>query len=849
VAAIVKTQPGETLEAEPPQPDALTHTWSPPPGFLGQLRTVQNGPVVTRLMITIFIFFLIGGLEAVFMRTQLAVPENTFLPPDTYNQLFTMHGSTMIFLFAVPMMEAFAEFLLPMLTGARELPFPRMTAFLYWVLLFGGVMFMASFLVGALPAVGWFAYTPLSNSFFSPGLGVDFWLLGLDVAQIAALGDAFEIIVGILKMRAPGMSIARMPLYLWSVLVMGFMMIFGFTPLLVCTLMLQLDRHWGTAFFDPSNGGDPLLWQHLFWIFGHPDVYIMFTPATGMVSMIVATFTGRPVVGPVLVATSMVSTAFIAFGLWVHHMFAVGLAPLAMSFFTAASLVIAIPNGIQVFAWIATLWAGRPVLKTPLVFVISFIAIFVLGGLSGVMIAVVPFDWQVHDTYFLVAHFHYVLIGGVLFPAFAGLYYWLPKLTGRMLDERLGMLNCGVMFVGFNLTFFPMHLSGFLGMPRRVYTYPAGLGWELPNLLSTIGAYILGVGVLLFMINFLWCVVLRRGQSAGVNPWGAGTLDWATPTPPPHEGYRVIPIIRSRTPLWDQERLDEGDPRTVALVHALERAPTHWRATLVTTAVEAIPEGIVRLAGPSIWPLVTAALIAVIFGAELYNVHLLAIVGLLGMIGALVVWMWPEKIEREFRLAGEGPTLHGLPVYLTGPHAPGWWGMLLIVLTLTVASATLIFSYYYLRAGSNVWPPQDVAPPGLVPPLAGLAVLLAGAACAWGAHRAIRRDQQGRVLVALTGSVLLGGLFLAVQGLDYLQSDARMQGLAYGSIFYTLAGLHTTYMVMGLLITAVTLLWAWLGYFNRWRHLAVENTAHFWYFVTVHWLVLIGVLYVSPYVL
>ncbi len=476
--------PAEAPAAASAHEDALKRVWTDPTGRFGWTANVQNGPIVKRFMTTVMVFFLLGGVQALLMRSQLAQPHNGLLSAELYNQLFTMHGSTMMFLFAVPMMEAFAEFLLPAMIGARELPFPRLTAFLYWTLLFGGVLLYAAFAFG-LPDSGWFAYPPLSGAAFSPSLGIDFWLLGLDVAQIAAIGDAFEIIVGTLKTRAPGMSLPDLPLYLWSTLVMGFAMIFGFTPLFVCTLMLQLDRHWATHFFDPSAGGNPLPWQHLFWIFGHPEVYIMFLPASGIISMIVITFARRPMVGHTFIVQAMIATAFLSFGLWVHHMFATGAIPLlAMSFFTAASITIAIPSGVQVFAWIATLWGSRPRLSTPMLWVIGFIITFVLGGISGVSLAVVPFDWQAHDTYYVVAHFHYVLIGSLLFSTFAGFYYWLPKLTGRLLSERIGQWHFWVMLVGFNLTFFPMHISGLLGMPRRVYTYEPGLGLETPNLVD-----------------------------------------------------------------------------------------------------------------------------------------------------------------------------------------------------------------------------------------------------------------------------------------------------------------------------------------------------------------------------
>ena len=844
-------KPAPSAEPPPHEEDALKRIWTDPTGRFGWTANVQNGPIVERFMLTVFAFFLLGGLEALVMRAQLATPGNGLLTPDVYNQVFTMHGSTMMFLFAVPMMEAFAEFLLPVMVGARELPFPRMTAFLYWTLLFGGLMFNAAFLFHSLPDSGWFSYTPLSSVPYSTSLGIDFWNLGLDVAQIAAIGDAFEIIVGILKTRAPGMSLRNMPVYLWSVLVMGFSMIFGFTPLFVCTLMLNLDRHWGTHFFDPNACGNPLLWQHLFWIFGHPEVYIMFIPATGVISMIVPTFARRPLVGHTLIVLAMVATGFLSFGLWVHHMFATGgVAPLAMSFFTAASMTIAIPSAVQIFAWIATLWGTRPRLTTPMLYALGFIITFVLGGISGVTLASVPWDWQVSDTYFVVAHFHYVLIGSLVFGMFAGLYYWLPKLTNRMFSESLGKWNFWITLIGFNLTFFPMHFSGLLGMPRRVYTYAPGLGLDTPNLLSTLGAYVLGFGVLLFLVNFVRSVLLGRGREAGENPWDAGSLDWATPTPPPDEGYRVIPIVHSREPLWDQARLDEGDPETVRLVHALEQSPTQYRATLITSVAQAIPEGVVRMADASRLPLVASLGLTLVFAGELVSIHAVAILGLVVMLAAIWLWLWPPAVEREFRLGDKGgPTVHGLPVYHAGTRAPGWWGMLLVLLTLAVGSACCIFSYLYIRAGAAEWPPPGIAPPDLGLPIARTVVLALSAAPVWWALASVRRDHQLRLQIGLALSALLGVAFLAMLVAEIGQWDPNLQGHAYGSAFYLLQGIQLVLVVLGLLISLFAQAQAWMGYFNRWRYLAVQNLANFWTFAVVHWLVVAAVLYASPYLL
>src|SRR5690554_1095603 len=587
--------------AQPPEPldplensarlEELHRIWGNQPGITGQLKAVNHSTVAMRFIITGFAFLLVGGVLGMFIRLQLAWFDSQVLDPDRYNQFVTMHGTTMMFLFAVPVMEGFAMYLLPKMLGARDLPFPRLSAFGWWCYLFGGLFLYSSLLFDAAPDGGWFMYVPLTDATFSPGKGPDFWLIGVTFAEIAAVTGAVDLIVAVLLTRAPGMDIRRMPLFAWAILVTAFMIALGFPPLILASLLLELQRAFSFVFFDPALGGDPLLWQHLFWLFGHPEVYIIFLPAAGVVSMVVPTFARRPVAGYAWIVLALVSTGFLSFGLWVHHMFAVGIPLLALAFFSAASMAVAIPTSIQVFAWIATLWSGRPWLRLPMLHVLGFFVVFVLGGLTGVMLAFVPFDWQAHDTHFVVAHLHYVLIGGMMFPLFAGLYYWAPFITGKPLSERMGKWACALMFIGVNVTFFPMHVSGLLGMPRRVWTYTDGYGLESFNLLSTIGAFVFALGVLIVLIDLL--LHFRPAGKVDANPWNAGTLEWL-----PQDNYaiRSIPYVTGRDPLWDNPALRE---EVDAGAHYLPGVTTSYRETIVTSAIDAKPQYLLRLPGPS----------------------------------------------------------------------------------------------------------------------------------------------------------------------------------------------------------------------------------------------------------
>jgi cytochrome c oxidase subunit 1 len=608
----------------------LERTWSTPPGILGWLSTTDHRAIGRRYIATAFGFFVFGGLLAALMRVQLAVPENRFLGPDLYNQVFTMHGTVMMFLFAVPVMEAMAIYLVPLMVGTRNIAFPRLTAYSYFVYLFGGLMLVAAMLVNSAPDAGWFAYVPLSGPDYSPGKRSDFWAQLVSFTEVAALAVAVSIVTTVFKLRAPGMSLNRIPLFVWAMLVMALMVIFAMPAVVTASVFLLLDRLVGTHFFNPAEGGDALLWQHLFWFFGHPEVYIIFVPALGMVSAIIATFTSRPIFGYTAMVLSLVATGFIGFGLWVHHMFATGLPQLGLTYFTAASMIIAIPSGVQIFCWIASLWRGRLRFTTPMLFVLGFIVIFVFGGLSGVTLASVPFDLQVHDTYYVVAHFHYVLLGGAVFPLIGGIYFWFPKMTGRMMDERLGAASFWTLFVGFNVTFFPMHILGFQGMPRRVYTYLDGMGWGPLNMVATAGALMLMAGGALFLFNAARSYL--HGAVAPDDPWQGETLEWLTTSPPPPYNFVHIPIVEGRHATWDRS---ENGPVVAGL-------RSDCREVLVTDVMDAEPVHAYELPQPTIWPFACAVVTSAFFVGSVFSAWALP-VSIVPLAITLIGWFWPKR--------------------------------------------------------------------------------------------------------------------------------------------------------------------------------------------------------------
>ncbi|WP_294393954.1 cbb3-type cytochrome c oxidase subunit I [uncultured Sphingomonas sp.] len=772
------------------QEERLRKAWAAPTGWIGRWSDTNNNRVGVWYVLTAFAFMLFAGVLALIMRTQLAVPDNHLVGASTFNQLFTLHGTAMMFLFAVPMFEAVSIVLLPQLLGARDLPFPRLSAFGYWSFLIGGVFVLGSIFFDAAPDGGWFMYPPLTTRTDLSGLGADIWMLGLSFIEVSSVAAAVELIVGVLKCRPPGMRLNLMPLYAWYILVVAVMILFAFPPLIAGDVLFEMERLLGWPFFDAGRGGDPLLWQHLFWIFGHPEVYVIFLPSIALFAMLIPTFAQRHLLGYPYIVLAAVGTAFLSFGLWVHHMFATGLPKISLAFFSAASQAVVIPTGVQIFAFIATLAAGRVVFSTPLLFATGSLAIFIVGGLTGVMVAIVPFDWQAHDTYFVVAHLHYVLIGGTLMPLFAGLYYYWPLVTAKTLSDRLGRIAFWLLFAGANLAFFPMHLSGLMGMPRRVFTYPAELGLGGLNLASTLGAFLFAGGVLVIVVDMALSPTRPKARR---NPWNAGTLEWLALPEDEDWGIRSIPLIETRYPIWDQrdfvQKVDEGR-------FFLPDAEEGRRETIITSVLDARPVAVIRLGTPSWLPMAAAVAVGGVFILTTYHLYWTALASGLVALGVILRWMWAtaEIPEKPCKPIGHGLEL---PLYISGPQAPGWWAMFITMLADATAFSGLVFGYYFFWTVHADFPPDGIAGPGMAWPLAALLLTAIGYAATLGARALNRRGAAGgaRLLLGMGALLSLGSAAAGLAGPWLSSMDPAAH--SYPAIVWTLAIWTALHGVLG----------------------------------------------------
>ena len=815
----------------------LRKAWVEPEG-LSYWTAVNNDKVGAWYSLTALFFMLCAGVLALLMRVQLAVPDNQFLDADRFNQFFTMHGSAMMFLFAVPMFEAISILVLPAFLGARDMPFPRLSSYGYWCFLIGGIFVMGSVLFDSGPRGGWFMYPPLST--LDEGVGVDIWLLGLSFIEVASIAAAVELIVGVLKCRPPGMRVNLMPLYAWYVLVVAGMILFAFPPLIAGDLLFELERSFDWPFFDPARGGDPMLWQHLFWIFGHPEVYIVFLPSIAIAAMVIPTVAQRPIVGYSWIVLSAVGVGFLSFGLWVHHMFTTGLPNISLGFFSAASEAVVIPTGIQIFVFAATLMVGKVKKSLPMLWIAGALAIFTLGGLTGVMLAIAPFNWAVHDSYFVVAHLHYTLFGGMIFPVMAGVYYFFPFIRkGKMMSETLGRWSFWLIFVGFNAAFLPMHYTGMMGMPRRVYTYGESMDWGWLNMLSTVASFVIAAGFLVFVYDLL----RKKPDFAGEkrNPWNAGTLEWAHDIPEENWGARTIPYIHTRYPLWQQPKLLE---RMDAGRFYLADSEFGHRETLVTSVLDARPMHVQRVTGPSWITLLAAAFTGGAFIFPTFHIYWPAIVCSAFAIVCVLYWLWTATAqipEAPTTDVGLGLTL---PRYASGPDAPGWWAVWITMLGDATAFASLIFGFFFYWTASENFPPvgADDANGTFV---ALFAVLLS---LSWLATRVARdvhrRGNVGLARILMAAGVALtaaggGAIYLSVAALDPTTHT-------YPAVICALAVWLGAHLLLGIIAQGYCLARSLAGRMTPLYDADICNVTLMWHFIALQALVTAAVIGLLP---
>jgi cytochrome c oxidase subunit I len=784
-------------------------------GIWSWITTVDHKRIGILYGCSAFLFFCLGGIEALIIRLQLARPHAGVVSAETFNALFTMHGTTMVFLAIMPFGAAFFNYMIPLMIGARDVAFPRLNALSFWIFLAGGLLLNASWLAGTPPDAGWFGYANLTTRPFSPGPAIDFWLLSLQVLGASSVIAAVNFIVTILNMRAPGMTLMRLPLFVWMTMVVQFLVVLAFPPVTIGLIYLMFDRFFGTHFYDVAAGGDLHLWQHLFWIFGHPEVYILILPAFGIVSEVLPTFSRKPLFGAQVVIYSGVLIGFFGFGVWGHHMFAAGMGPVADAAFSIATMLIAIPTGVKIFNWLATMWGGdlRPTVAFH--YAAGLIALFTLGGLSGVMHASPPVDLQQTDTYFVVAHLHYVLIGGSLFGLFAGVYYWWPKMTGRLLDERLGRLQFWLLFAGFNLTFFPQHYLGAVGMPRRIYTYSAATGWGFWNLMSTVGAFGIGLSVFLFILNALRS--LRAAPTAPGDPWDGRTLEWRTSSPPPPHNFDAIPPVYGRDSFWREKYGDR-----------LGRKPPPLAATVE-------PHGI-HLPSPSFWPIVVAAGIGIAAGGALVHVGMVLVGALVTLVGAFAFALEHHRNPAHVSQDGDlGVDHRKVAMWVFLGSECFFFG-------------TLIATYMAYKGRSVVGPhPHEI----LNIPLTTLSTfdLLMSSLLMVLALAAVQRGDHRQSRLWLFGTALFGVIFLGFQAyefIEFIHAGLTLQQNVFGSTFFVLTGFHGGHVALGVVWLLSLAVLDLRGRLSPTDAVKVEIAGLYWHFVDVVWIAIFTLVYLIP---